>query len=254
MDKSKRRAVIAGNWKMNKTATEAAALMEELVPAVADAGCDVVVCTPFTSLQCALDNAANTNIMVGAQNVHFEKSGAFTGEVSADMLVDLGVKYAIVGHSERRQYFGETDETVNRRARAAVDAGLVAIVCVGEQLAQREQGVTSELVRLQTKIALHGFSADDMEHVIIAYEPVWAIGTGRRAEAPQIREAHAFIHGELVRHLGEAGGEVPIQYGGSVTPENFEEILAIAHVDGGLVGGASLDPAKFLRLVAQAQV
>ncbi len=253
MDKAKRRAVIAGNWKMNKTAAEAAALMEELVPAVADAGCDVVVCAPFTSLPAVLAAAANTNIGVGAQNVHYEKSGAFTGEISADMLVELGVKYAVVGHSERRQYFGETDETVNKRARAAIDAGLVAIVCVGEQLAQREQGVTNELVRLQTKIALCGFSAGDMKKVIIAYEPVWAIGTGRTATADQAQE----VCGEIRRLLAELYGaavadSVTIQYGGSMNAANAAELLSKPDVDGGLIGGASLKPADFAAIVQAA--
>lgn len=157
MNKAKRKAIIAGNWKMNKTATEAAALIGELVPAVKNAGCEVVICTPFTSLCKAVELCRGTNIHVGAENVHFEKSGAFTGEISAGMLVDLGVEYVIVGHSERRQYFAETDETVNKRAKAALAAGLNVIVCVGESLAQREQGVTEELVRMQTKIACRAF-------------------------------------------------------------------------------------------------
>ena len=253
MDKAKRRAVIAGNWKMNKTACEAAALMEELVPAVADAGCDVVVCAPFTSLSAVLAAAANTNIGVGAQNVHYEKSGAFTGEISADMLVELGVKYAIVGHSERRQYFGETDETVNKRARAAIDAGLTAIVCVGEQLAQREQGVTNELVRLQAKVALGGFSADDMKRVIIAYEPVWAIGTGRTATADQAQEVCGEIRKLLAELYGQAVADsVTIQYGGSMNAANAAELLSKPDVDGGLIGGASLKPADFAAIVQAA--
>ena len=185
MNKAKRKAIIAGNWKMNKTATEAAALIGELVPAVKNAGCEVVICTPFTSLCKAVELCRGTNIHVGAENVHFEKSGAFTGEISAGMLVDLGVEYVIVGHSERRQYFAETDETVNKRAKAALAAGLNVIVCVGESLAQREQGVTEELVRMQTKIALQGVSAEEMQRVVIAYEPVWAIGTGRTATSEQ---------------------------------------------------------------------
>ena len=156
MDKAKRKAIIAGNWKMNKTATEAAELIDALIPAVKDADCEVVICTPFTSLVTAVEKCKGTNIHVGAENVHFEKSGAYTGEISADMLVDLGVEYVIVGHSERRQYFAETDVTVNKRARAALAAGLKVIVCVGESLEQREQGVTEELVRMQTKIALLG--------------------------------------------------------------------------------------------------
>ena len=163
MDKANRKAIIAGNWKMNKTATEAAALIDELIPAVKDADCEVVICTPFTSLVTAVEKTRGTNIHVGAENVHFEKSGAFTGEISADMLVDLGVEYVITGHSERRQYFAETDETVNKRTRAALAAGLKVIVCVGENLTQREQGVTEELVRMQTKIALRDVTAEEMK-------------------------------------------------------------------------------------------
>ncbi len=255
MDKTKRKAVIAGNWKMNKTATQAAALMDEMIPAVADAGCDVVVCAPFTSLSAVLAKAANTNIGVGAQNVHFEKSGAFTGEISAEMLVDLGVQYAIVGHSERRQYFGETDETVNRRARAAIDAGLTAIVCVGERLEEREQGVTSELVRLQTKVALQGFTADDLKNVIIAYEPVWAIGTGRTATADQAEEVCGGIRALLAELYGQAVADsITIQYGGSMNAANAAELLGKPNVDGGLIGGASLKPADFAAIVRAASV
>ena len=196
MDKANRKAVIAGNWKMNKTATEAAALIDELIPAVKDAGCEVVICTPFTSLVTAVEKTKGTNIHVGAENVHFEKSGAFTGEISADMLVDLGVEYVITGHSERRQYFAETDETVNKRTKV--------IVCVGENLTQREQGVTEELVRMQTKIALQGVSAEDMKNVIIAYEPVWAIGTGKTATSDQAQEVCAAIRKVLAELYGEA--------------------------------------------------
>ena len=189
MDKAKRKAVIAGNWKMNKTATEAAALIDELIPAVKDASCEVVICTPYTDLVTAVEKTKGTNIHVGAENVHFEKSGAYTGEISADMLVDLGVEYVIVGHSERRQYFAETDQTVNKRALAALNAGLKAIICVGESLQQREEGITEELVRMQTKIALRDVTAEQMANVIIAYEPVWAIGTGLRPDPQGDRRA-----------------------------------------------------------------
>ena len=171
MDKAKRKAIIAGNWKMNKTATEAAALIDELIPAVKDASCEVVICTPYTDLVTAVAKTKGTNIHVGAENVHFEKSGAYTGEISADMLVDLGVEYVIVGHSERRQYFAETDQTVNKRALAALNAGLKAIICVGESLQQREEGVTEELVRMQTKIALRDVTPEQMANVVIAYGP-----------------------------------------------------------------------------------
>ena len=184
MDKQNRKAIIAGNWKMNKTATEAAELIDALIPAVKDAGCEVVICVPFTDLV----------------TVHFEKSGAFTGEISADMLTDLGVEYVVVGHSERRQYFAETDETVNKRAKAALAGGLKPIICVGESLTQREQGVTEELIRMQVKIALNGVTADELKNVVIAYEPIWAIGTGKTATADQAEEVCAAIRkvvGEL---------------------------------------------------------
>ena len=193
MDKAKRKAIIAGNWKMNKTASEAAVLVDELIPAVKDASCEVVICTPYTDLVTAVAKTKGTNIHVGAENVHFEKSGAFTGEISADMLVDLGVEYVIVGHSERRQYFAETDQTVNKRALAALNAGLKVIICVGESLQQREEGVTEELVRMQTKIALRDVTAEQMANVVIAYEPIWAIGTGKTATADQAEEVCAQI-------------------------------------------------------------
>ncbi|NLW78131.1 MAG: triose-phosphate isomerase [Ruminococcaceae bacterium] len=255
MDKNKRRAVIAGNWKMNKTPAEAAALMDALLPAVAGAGCDVVVCPPFVALPAVLDKARGSAIAVGAQNVHFEKSGAYTGEIAADMLAELGVRYAIVGHSERRQYFGETDETVNKRARAAVDAGLCAIICVGENLAQREQGVTEDLIRLQTRVALGGFTAEDLKKVIIAYEPVWAIGTGRTATAAQAEEVCAAIRMLLAELYGQKVADgVSIQYGGSMNAENAAELLAQPNVDGGLIGGASLKPADFGAIVKAAGV
>lgn len=253
MDKSKRKAVIAGNWKMNKTPAEAAALMDELLPLVKDAGCDVVVCPPYVALPVVLEKANGSKLGVGAQNVHFEKSGAFTGEVSAEMLTDLGAGYAIVGHSERRQYFGETDETVNKRAKAAVEAGLVAIVCVGENLDEREQGVTVDLVRMQTKIALLGFSADEMKKVIIAYEPVWAIGTGRTATADQAEEVCAAIRAQLAELYGQpVADSVTIQYGGSMNAANAAELLGKPNVDGGLIGGASLKPADFAAIVKAA--
>ena len=253
MDKAKRKAIIAGNWKMNKTATEAAKLVDELIPAVKDASCEVVICTPYTDLVTAVEKTKGTNIHVGAENVHFEKSGAFTGEISADMLVDLGVEYVIVGHSERRQYFAETDETVNKRTKAALAAGLTVIVCVGESLAQREQGVTEELVRMQTKIALGGVSAEEMARVIIAYEPVWAIGTGRTATADQAQEVCAAIRKVVGELYGEAVAEATtIQYGGSMNAANADELLSKPDVDGGLIGGASLKPADFAAIVAAA--
>ena len=253
MDKANRKAIIAGNWKMNKTATEAAALIDELIPAVKDADCEVVICTPFTSLVTAVEKTRGTNIHVGAENVHFEKSGAFTGEISADMLVDLGVEYVITGHSERRQYFAETDETVNKRTRAALAAGLKVIVCVGENLTQREQGVTEELVRMQTKIALQGVSAEDMKNIIIAYEPVWAIGTGKTATSDQAQEVCAAIRKVLGELYGEAVAKATtIQYGGSMNAGNADELVAKPDVDGGLIGGASLKADAFAAIVKAA--
>ena len=253
MNKATRKAIIAGNWKMNKTATEAAELIDALIPAVKDADCEVVICTPFTSLVTAVEKCKGTNIHVGAENVHFEKSGAFTGEISADMLVDLGVEYVITGHSERRQYFAETDETVNKRTKAALEAGLKVIVCVGESLAQREQGVTEELVRMQTKIALGGVSAEEMKRVVIAYEPVWAIGTGRTATADQAQEVCAAIRKVLGELYGEAVAEATtVQYGGSMNAGNADELLSKKDVDGGLIGGASLKADAFGAIVAAA--
>ena len=250
MDKQNRKAVIAGNWKMNKTATEAKALISELIPAVKDAGCDVVICTPYTALATAVEMTKGTNIKVGAENVHFEKSGAFTGEISADMLVDLGVEYVITGHSERRQYFGETDQTVNKRSLAALNAGLKVIICVGESLQQREEGVTEELVRMQTKIALRDVTAEQMENVIIAYEPIWAIGTGKTATSDQAQEVCAQIRKVLAELYGEEVAKtVTVQYGGSMNPKNCEELLSKPDVDGGLIGGASLKAPDFAVIV-----
>ena len=253
MDKQNRKAIIAGNWKMNKTASQAAVLIDELIPAVAGADCEVVICTPYTTLVTAVEKCKGTNIHVGAENVHFEKSGAFTGEISADMLVDLGVEYVITGHSERRQYFAETDETVNKRTLAGLNAGLKVIVCVGENLAQREQGVTEELVRLQTKIALQGVTAEQMANVIIAYEPVWAIGTGRTATAEQAQEVCAAIRKVVGELYGEAVAKATtIQYGGSMNDGNAAELLGKPDVDGGLIGGAALKADKFAAIVKAA--
>ena len=250
MDKQNRKAIIAGNWKMNKTATEAKALISELIPAVKDAGCEVVICVPFTDLVTAVEMTKGTNIHVGAENVHFEKSGAFTGEISADMLTDLGVEYVVIGHSERRQYFAETDETVNKRAKAALAGGLKPIICVGESLAQREQGVTEELVRMQVKIALNGVTADDLKNVVIAYEPIWAIGTGKTTTAEQAAEVCTFIR-TTVRHLYGAriARSITIQYGGSMKPSNAAELLSQPDIDGGLIGGAALKAGDFVEII-----
>ena len=250
MDKQNRKAIIAGNWKMNKTATEAAELIDALIPAVKDAGCEVVICVPFTDLVTAVAKTKGTNIHVGAENVHFEKSGAFTGEISADMLTDLGVEYVVVGHSERRQYFAETDETVNKRAKAALAGGLKPIICVGESLTQREQGVTEELIRMQVKIALNGVTVDELKNVVIAYEPIWAIGTGKTATADQAEEVCAFIRATLAKLYGADVAEtITVQYGGSMNAKNAAELLSKTNVDGGLIGGASLKAADFTTII-----
>ncbi len=250
MNKNLRAAVIAGNWKMNKTRPEAKALVEELKPLVKDAACGVVVCVPFTNLETVLEAAKGSNIKVGAQNCHFEKSGAFTGEISADMLVEMGVEYVVIGHSERRQYFGETDVTVNKRVKAALAAGLNVILCVGEMLEDRELGITDELVAMQTKIALNGVSKDELKKVIIAYEPVWAIGTGKTATAEQANEVCAMIRSTVAKLYDKAAADaLTIQYGGSMNAKNADELLAQPDVDGGLIGGASLKAPDFSVIV-----
>ena len=250
MNKAKRQAVIAGNWKMNKTRPEAKALIEELKPLVKDADCGVVICVPYTNLETALEATRGSSIKVGAENCHWAKSGAFTGEISADMLAEMGVEYVVIGHSERRQYFGETDKTVNQRVRAALDAGLKVILCVGELLEQREQGITEEICAMQTKVALGGVSKEELSRIIIAYEPVWAIGTGRTATADQAQEVCAAIRKVVGELYGEAVAEATtIQYGGSMNAANADELLSKPDVDGGLIGGASLVPAKLVEII-----
>ncbi len=246
MNKELRQAIIAGNWKMNKTRPEAKALIEELKPIAEKATCGVVICVPFTNLETAVELTKGTNIKVGAENVHFEKSGAFTGEISADMLTEIGVEYVIIGHSERRQYFGETDETVNKRTKAALAAGLKPIVCVGELLWERECNITEEVIARQIKLDLYDVSAEDVKKTVIAYEPVWAIGTGKTATAEQAQEVCAFIRATLAKLYGqETADAVTIQYGGSMNPKNAAELVAQPDVDGGLIGGASLKAADF---------
>ena len=253
MNKALRKAVIAGNWKMNKTPAEAKELLEGILPLVKDAGCDVIACVPFVDLQTALEVTRGTNVKIGAENCHWEKSGAYTGEISAEMLTAMGVEYVIVGHSERRTYFGETDVTVQKRVRAALDAGLTVILCVGEYLEQREQGITDELVAMQTKIALGGVSKEELSRVIIAYEPVWAIGTGRTATAQQANEVCAVIRATLAGLYGkDVADATTVQYGGSMNAGNAAELLAQPDVDGGLIGGASLKPADFAKIVSAA--
>ena len=248
-----RHYVIAGNWKMNKYPAEAAALIAEIKPLVADASCGVIVGVPFVDLPAALEAVRDTNIGVAAQNCHWEKSGAYTGEVSAEMLASMGVGTVILGHSERRTYFGETDVTVQKRVRAALDAGLTVTLCVGETLEQREQGVTGEVVALQTKIALQGVAKDELARVIIAYEPVWAIGTGRTATAEQANEVCALIRNTIASlYSWDCADDVVIQYGGSMNAGNAAELLAQPDVFGGLIGGASLKPADFAAIVKAA--
>jgi len=253
MNKTLRKAVIAGNWKMNKNRAEAKALIEELKPLVKDADCGVIVCVPFTDLETVLAATQGSNICVGAQNCHFAPSGAFTGEISAAMLTEMGVEYVVLGHSERRQYFGETDVTVNKRMRAALDAGLKPIVCVGELLEQREQGVTAEVVGMQTRIALGGVTVEELKNIIIAYEPVWAIGTGKTATAEQAGEVCGLIRATVADLYGkEAADALTIQYGGSMNAGNAAELLAQEDVDGGLIGGAALKAPDFSAIIAAA--
>ena len=238
-----RKKIIAGNWKMNKTPAEAVALANDLVAKVNTDEVDVIFCVPFVDIAPVLDVVKGTNVAVGAQNLHFESSGAYTGEVSAAMLNDLDVKYVIIGHSERREYFGETDVTVNKKVLKAISSNLIPIVCVGEKLEQREQGITIELVRMQTKIALLGVSADDAANIVIAYEPIWAIGTGKTATSEQAQEVCAAIR-QVVSEIYDScvASKVRIQYGGSVSGSNASELFAMPDIDGGLVGGASLKP------------
>lgn len=253
MNKALRQAVIAGNWKMNKTRPEAKALITDLVPLVKDAGCGVVICVPFTNLETALDATKGTNIKVGAENCHWAKSGAFTGEISADMLSEMGVEYVVIGHSERRQYFGETDATVNQRIRAALDSGLNVILCVGELLEQRESGITEEIVGMQTKAALVGVSKEELKKITIAYEPVWAIGTGKTATAQQANEVCHYIRSVVAGLYGQNDADaMTIQYGGSMNPKNADELLAQPDVDGGLIGGASLKAPDFAAIITAA--
>ena len=253
MNKQLRKAVIAGNWKMNKTPSQTTALVEEMKPLVKGADCDVVICVPYVDLQAALEATKGSNIKVGAENCHWEKSGAYTGEISTEMLTEMGVEYVVIGHSERRQYFGETDVTVQKRVRAALDAGLTVILCVGETLEQREQGITSELVAMQTKIALCGVSEEELKRVIIAYEPVWAIGTGKTATAEQANEVCHTIRECIASVYSQAAADgITIQYGGSMNAKNAAELLAQPDVDGGLIGGASLKPQDFATIVKAA--
>ena len=246
MDKAKREAIIAGNWKMNKTPKEAKELLTAIAPLVADADCEVIACVPYVDLAVALEATAGTNVKIGAENCHWAESGAFTGEISTGMLKEIGVEYVVLGHSERRQYFGETDETVNKRTKAALAAGLKPIVCVGELLWERECNITEEVIARQIKLDLWDVTEEELKNVVIAYEPVWAIGTGKTATSDQAEEVCAFIRAQLAKLYNQAAADaVTIQYGGSMNPKNAAELVAQPDVDGGLIGGASLKAADF---------
>ena len=244
-----RRILIAGNWKMNKTSQEGAALVAEIAAGLPSGNLpEILVCPPYLTIPAVVAAAKGTALKVGAENVHWAESGAFTGEVSAAMLLDAGVTHVIIGHSERRQYFGETDETVNLRTKAALAAGLTVVVCVGETLAEREAGTTAAVIDRQTRKALEGVA--DVAQVVIAYEPVWAIGTGKTATPDMAQEVHAQIRAILADLYGaEAAETVRILYGGSMKPANAPELLAKKDIDGGLIGGASLKAPDFLALI-----
>lgn len=245
-----RRKVIAGNWKMNMLPNEAIAFIEQLTPLVKNTENEVILCVPYTDLFYSLLTAQNTNIKIGAQNMHFEESGAYTGEVSGQMLKCIGVEYVIIGHSERRQYFAETDETVNKKIKAALKNELKPIVCVGETLEQREAGKTEEIITIQTKLALEGLTQEEVNKVIIAYEPIWAIGTGKTATSEDANNSIKAIRNEIANLYGsEVADEIIIQYGGSVKSSNAKELFTTSDIDGGLVGGASLKAEEFAKIV-----
>ena len=245
-----RRKVIAGNWKMNMLPNEAIRFIEELVPLVKDTENEVILCVPYTNLFYALLTAQNTNIKIGAQNMHFEESGAYTGEVSGKMLKSIHVEYVMIGHSERRQYFNKTDETVNKKIKAAFQYDLKPIVCVGETLEQREAGKTEEIITKQTELALEGLTENQVKNTIIAYEPIWAIGTGKTATKEDANNSIKAIRNKIVEIYGQmVADEVIIQYGGSVKSTNAKELFEMSDIDGGLVGGASLKAEEFSKIV-----
>ena len=245
-----RRKVIAGNWKMNMLPNEAIDYIQAFEPLVKDAKAEVILCVPYTDLFYCLMNAQGTNIKIGAQNMHFAETGAYTGEVSAKMLKSIGVEYVIIGHSERRQYYNETDETVNKKLKAAFENELKPIVCVGESLEEREAGKTEEIITSQTRLALEGLTNDQVKATIIAYEPIWAIGTGKTATSEDANNSIKAIRAEVKRIYGEeVAEEVIIQYGGSVKSSNAKELFSTSDIDGGLVGGASLKPDEFSKIV-----
>ncbi|HRZ86243.1 MAG TPA: triose-phosphate isomerase [bacterium] len=246
-----RRPIIAGNWKLNKTIPEAIDLVARLKRSLYDVtDTDIVVCPSFTAIAEVAETLSESTIAVGGQDLYWEASGAFTGEVSGAQLKDAGCSYVIIGHSERRQFFGETDATVNKKIKAALAAGLTPIVCVGELLQERESGKTEEVIRVQVQGSLANLTEDEMSGIVIAYEPVWAIGTGKVATPQQAQDVHKFIRGLLEKMFGKAvASQVRIQYGGSVKPSNVKELMAAPDIDGALVGGASLDADQFIQLV-----
>jgi len=236
-----RRKIIAGNWKMNKTPSETVTLINELKPLVETNDVDVVFCVPAVSLTTAIEAVKGTNIEIGAQNMYFEESGAYTGEIAPNMLTDIGVKYVIIGHSERREYFAETDETVNKKVLKAFEHGITPIICCGESLTQREQGVTIDFIRQQIKIAFQGVSPEQAKKAVIAYEPIWAIGTGKVATSDQAQEVCKAIRDCIAEiYDADTAAQIRIQYGGSVSAASAPELFAQPDIDGGLVGGASL--------------
>jgi triosephosphate isomerase len=249
-----RKKIIAGNWKMNIKPSETAALVKAVAESTAQyKDVDIVCCTPAIDIPAAVEAAKGTQVEVGGENCHWKESGAYTGEISTGMLLDAGAKYVIIGHSERRQYFAETDETVNLRSRAAIAAGLTAIVCVGETLEEREAGKLNEVIERQMKVGLKDMTAADCEKLVIAYEPVWAIGTGKTATPDQAQEVHALIREILTQLFGtETAESIRIQYGGSMKPSNAAELLAKKDIDGGLIGGAALKAEDFAGIIAAA--
>lgn len=246
-----RKKVIAGNWKMNMLPNEAIDFIEKITPTVKDSEAEVILCMPYTDLMYGLLTSQDTNVKIGAQNMHWEESGAYTGEISGKMLKCIGVEYVIVGHSERRQYFAETDETVNKKVKTALANGLKPIVCVGEDLNQREQGECKEVITNQTYLALQGLNAEQLKNIIIAYEPIWAIGTGKTATSEDANDAIKSIRNQIEKDFGKKTAEnTIILYGGSVKPENSKELFSMSDIDGGLVGGASLKVEEFAKIVS----
>lgn len=244
-----RRKVIAGNWKMNKSPIETEEFMKVFPCLVENTESEVILCVPYIDLFKAMEMAKGTNVKVGAQNVHFEDKGAYTGEVSAKMLEDIGVEYVIIGHSERREYYNETDESVNKKIKSAYAHNLKPIVCVGETLSQRESGVTKDFVTTQIRLALEGLTKEQVKNIIIAYEPIWAIGTGKTASKEDANEVCIWIRDEIKSLYGDVSEDVIIQYGGSVKSSNAKDLFNMSDIDGGLVGGASLDAEEFAKIV-----